>query len=197
MMEKVLLTGFGPFGPHAQNASGDAVRRLDGAAYEGFQVRGLVLPVQFERAVALLEEAIESEQPAAVICCGIHSDSPAEGFRLEVAAKNERHYGLPDVDGHLVHDACVVEGGPAMVFSSLPVGEIKRGIEAAGLPAQLSEDAGRFLCNAIFYWVASRVQPAGFLHVPTGPLPDVARAIEIAVEVTARRLSAQRVEATA
>lgn len=198
MLESILITGFGPFGHHGRNISEEAVKRLDGAELpEGVVLRALALPVQLERATAALEEALEAEQPAAVIACGIHADGPA--FRLELSAKNERHYPIPDADGQQVHGQPVEAGGPPMVFSTLPVAAIKQELEEAGLPVELSDDAGRYLCNAIFYWTARRVSPAGFLHVPAAVdrVDDVVQAVRLAAQVTARRLAAQRVEATA
>jgi len=199
MTEKILLTGFGPFGSVARNISSDAVRRFDGAERAGFEIQTLTLPVQLERAVAALEEVLAADRPAAVIACGIHQDDPPVGFRLELAAKNERHYEIPDDDGQLIQGEPVEADGPPMVFGTLPVGEIKQRLEEQGLRVQLSEDAGRYLCNAVFYWLARRVTPAGFLHVPSEAdgLEDVVRAIDIAVGVTAERLAAQQVEATA
>lgn len=207
MLETILLTGFGPFGDHGRNISEEAVRRLDGVEVPGgFVLKTLGLPVQFERAVTALEEALEAERPVAVLSFGIHEEP---GFRIELSAKNERHYARkladgqvvlrPDVDGNVVQDARVEDGAPAMVFSTLPVAAIKQAFDEAGLAAELSEDAGRYLCNAIFYWVTRRVTPAGFIHVPAAPerLDDVVEAARLAVEVTARRVAAQRVEAEA
>lgn len=197
MLETILVTGFGPFGPHTRNISEEAARRLDGQEREGFAIRALSLPVQMERATALLKEALETEQPAAVICAGIHEEEGVD-FRLELAARNERHYTRPDADGQLVQDAAVEEQGQPMVFSTLPLATIKQALEAAGLKSELCDDAGRYLCNAVFYWVARRVSPAGFVHVPADPsrLEDVVNALDICVQETARRLVAQRVEAT-
>lgn len=196
MLETILLTGFGPFGQLDRNISEEAVRRLEGAEIDGFVLKTLALPVQFERAVAALEEALEAERPAAVLSFGVHAEP---GFRIELSARNERHYTLPDIDGDLVQDARVEDGAPAMVFSSLPVAAIKQAFDDAGLPAELSEDAGRYLCNAIFYWVARRVMPAGFIHVPAAVerLDEVVKAVRLAAQVTAHRLAAQRVEAEA
>lgn len=206
MLETILLTGFGPFGEHGRNISEEAVRRLDGLELEGFALRALSLPVQFERAVAALEEVLEAERPVAALCFGVHGEP---GFRVEVSARNERHYATkladgslelrPDVDGQVVQDASVEDGAPAMVFSTLPVAGIKQALDDAGLAAELSEDAGRYLCNAIFYWVARRVTPAGFVHVPAAvdQLDQVVEAARLAALVTARRLVAQRVHAEA
>lgn len=195
MLETILLTGFGPFGGHGRNISEEAIRRLDGLrTADGFVLKALGLPVQFERAVAALEEALEAERPVAVLSLGIHQEP---GFRIELSARNERHYALPDIDGNVVQDARVEDGTPAMIFSTLPVAAIKQAFDDAGLPAELSEDAGRYLCNAIFYWVSRRVNPAGFIHVPASVdrLDDVIEAARVAAEVTARRVAAQRVEA--
>lgn len=194
-MENILLTGFGPFGSHTENVTDAAVRGLEGQLVGPFTIASRVLPVQFERAVAALEEAFEAERPAAVIACGIHD---GQGYRVEVAAKNERDYAIPDVDGVTVRGEPVEPAAPPMAFATLPVAAIKASLEAEGLEAQLCEDAGRYLCNAVFYWVTRRGVPAGFLHVPAGaPAEEVARALTVAARVTADRLVAQRVEATA
>lgn len=184
MLETILVTGFGPYGDHARNVSEEAVRRLDGTELEGFVLRAVALPAQFEPAVAALEEAIEAERPAAVLSFGT-SEEPL--FRVELCAKNERQ------------DRSIEDGAPAMVFSTLPVAAIKQALDGAGLPVELSEDAGRSLCNAVFYWTVRHVAAAGLVHVPPAPerLDDVAKAVRLAAEVTARRLMAQRVEATA
>lgn len=200
MLETILVTGFGPFGPHSRNISEEAARRLDGQEREGFLIRALALPVQFERAVALLRETLETEQPAAVIASGIHDEEGVD-FRLELAARNERSWVTgPETDSPLAGPRAelppVEEQGPPMVFSTLPVATIKRALEASGLRSELCDDAGRYLCNAVFYWVARRVSPAGFLHVPSSPtrLEDAVTALDLCVQETARRLIAQRVE---
>jgi pyroglutamyl-peptidase len=197
MIERILITGFEPFGEHTTNVSGDALGGLDGASLsaDGFEASTRVLPVQFERARDLLVEALEAHQPAAVIACGIHGE-PGGPFRLEVMAKNERHYPLPDADGALVLDETVVPEGPPQVFSTLPMAPIKLALEASGLQVELSDDAGRYLSNAVFYWLVQQVPVAGFLRVPPDATSqDVQRAAILAAEATATRLVAQRVDA--
>lgn len=195
-METIVLTGFGPFGDHTENNSEHAVHRLDGLEVHGFKVRAVSLPVAFEQAVELLDEALEPE-PAAVLSVGISSED--DGYQLELLARNLRDYRLPDAAGQVVTGQPVEVDGPPQVVATLPVASIKQALTQAGLRAQLSDDAGAYLCNAIFYWVARRVSPAGFLHVPSAPerLDEVTEAVRLAVEVTAERLAAQRVEATA
>lgn len=196
MREQILITGFGPFGDHLRNVSGEAAEAVSGQDLdaEGFALHGRVLPVQFERACELLSAVVEGTAPAAALALGIHSDAGGP-FRLELLAKNERHYSIPDVDGQLVTEASVEDDGPAQKLSTLPVASIKLALERAGFDVELSEDAGRYLCNAVFYWLAQRLPAAGFLHVPPdADLEQVKRAAQIAAEATAARLLAQRVE---
>lgn len=185
MFETILVTGFRPQGDHARDVSEEAVKRLDGTELDGFVLRAVGLPGRFEPAVAALEELIEAERPAAILSFGA-CESP-ELFRVELCAKNERQEGV------------VEEGAPAMVFSTLPVAAIKQAFGEAGLTTELSEDAGRSLPNAVFFWGVRHVASAGFIHVPPAieRLDDVVKAVRLAAEVTARRLIAQRVEATA
>lgn len=195
-MEKLLLTGFGPFGPHPTNVTEEAVRRLDGTELEGFTIVARTLPVQFEQAVAELEAALAEERPSAVLAAGIHGE--ADGYRVELTAKNLRDYELPDVAGEVVKGQPVVTGGPPMAFGQLPVGAIKAALEAEGLETALSEDAGSYLCNAVYFWLCQRDAPAGFLHVPAGAAEtEAAGALRAALGAIAHRLAAQRIEATA
>lgn len=196
MHETILLTGFGPFGTHERNSSGEGAKLLDEEVLEaeGFRLVSATLPVQFEAAVALLEELLAEHRPSAIIASGIHGDAQGP-YQLEILAKNELHYEIPDIQGNLIRNAEVEAGGPPQVVSTLPVAKIQLSLEAAGLATELSEDAGRYLCNAVFYWLARQEAPAGFLHVPPSSTPaDVARALKIAAVVTAGRLVSERVE---
>lgn len=196
MHETILLTGFGPFGDHTRNASGEGASLLNEELLEaeGFRLVSATLPVQLEEAVAQLEELLAEHRPSAVLAAGIHAD-PEGPYRVELLAKNELHYEIPDTAGQLVRDAEVEAGGPPQVVSTLPVAKLQLSLEAAGFATELSEDAGRYLCNAVFYWLARQEAPAGFLHVPPTSSPeDVARALRISAKVTAGRLVEERVE---
>jgi pyroglutamyl-peptidase len=196
MNETILLTGFGPFGDHDRNPSGEGADLLSDQVLEaeGFRLVTATLPVHLESATSILQDLISEHAPSAIIASGIHSD-PEGCYQLELLAKNELQYDIPDNEGDLIQDAQVEPGGPPQVVSTLPLAKIKLALEAAGHVTELSEDAGRYLCNAVFYWLARREAPAGFLHVPPTSAPEeVARALRIAALVTAGRLVAQRVE---
>lgn len=196
MLETILLTGFGPFGDHARNSSGEGAELLheEVLEVEGFRLVSATLPVQLEQATAQLEELIAEHRPSAIVAAGIHADAQGP-YQLELLAKNELHYEIPDIAGNMIRNAEVETAGPPQVVSTLPVAKIQLRLEAAGFATELSEDAGRYLCNAVFYWLARQETPAGFLHVPPTSTPeDVARALRITANVTARRLVEERVE---
>ena len=58
----VLITGFAPFDGADINPSWEAVRLVP-ASVAGQEVRRLMLPVEYDRAAALLKEAIARVQP--------------------------------------------------------------------------------------------------------------------------------------
>ena len=45
----------------------------------------------------------------------------------------------------------IVPDGPAAYFSTLPIKRIVMRLMAAGIPAQVSNSAGTFVCNHVFY----------------------------------------------
>ena len=62
--------------------------------------------------------------------------------------------------------------GPETLESRLPLNAIHKELSAAGLPVEWSDDAGGYLCNAVFTLSLARgaedFHPAmsGFIHVP-------------------------------
>jgi len=96
-----------------------------------------------------------------------------------------------------------VRGGPAAYFSTLPVKAIVAGLRVEAVPAEVSQTAGTFVCNHVFYGLMHTLRlrrgvRGGFIHVPYLPeqaskgemsLPlekmvwAIARATEIALSV--------------
>jgi pyroglutamyl-peptidase len=67
----------------------------------------------------------------------------------------------------------VVPEGPAAYFSTLPVKSALRALQIAGIRAEVSQTAGTYVCNHVFYALmhelAGAVAPrarGGFIHVP-------------------------------
>lgn len=175
-MRNVLLTGFEPFGGETLNPSALAAQELDGADVNGRRVVGVVLPCVFGKSLAILRREIERVKPELVICTRQAGGRAA--ISLERVAINLEDADIPDNAGNQPTDKPVVYGGPEAYPSTLPIEAILAALGQTGLPGEISESAGTFVCNHVFYglmWMLAG-QPAvrgGFIHVPC--LPDQAR----------------------
>lgn len=196
-MTTVLLTGFEPFGGDAVNPSGQAVG-LAAAGWTGPEVLvTAVLPVTFAGAAAELDRLVAEHSPDVVVATGLAGGR--RGVTIERVAVNLLDARIPDNEGAQPIDQPSIAGGPAALFTSLPVKAIVQDAAAAGIPTSLSTTAGTFVCNHVFYraasWAADNGRRAGFIHVPWGtgqapadepelPVADIAQALLVAVRTT-------------
>ncbi|PBI87671.1 Pyrrolidone-carboxylate peptidase [Variovorax boronicumulans] len=171
----VLLTGFEPFEQELLNPSWEAVRSLDGWKCGRATVHARLVPCVFGEALTALDRAMDELQPTLVICIG-QAGGRAE-FTPERIAINVDDARVPDNLGRQPIDAPVVPGAPAAYFSSLPVKAIVRELRAGGVPASVSNSAGTFVCNHLFYGLMHRIAThaaakgarGGFIHIPYLP----------------------------
>ena len=146
---KILLTGFEPFGGEPVNPAWEAVQRV--RAPEGAELLRLQVPTVFARAGDLVCAAMERERPDLVLCVGQAAGRAA--LTPERVAINIMDASIPDNAGAQPREEPVVPGGPAAYFTTLPVKRIAAAIQAAGVPAAVSNSAGTFVCNALLYRV--------------------------------------------
>lgn len=169
----ILLTGFEPFGGDATNPSIVAARQAaDDLRAAGLAATAVELPCVFATAPEALRQALLTHSPEVVICTGLNAGT-AE-LTLERAALNVIDARIPDNAGEQPIDVPVVSGGPAAYFTTLPIKRILARLHAADLPARVSQSAGTFACNQVFYTLMHELEGAGvrggFIHVPaTGP----------------------------
>ena len=194
---KLLLTGFEPFGGQSLNPSWEAVRRLP-EQVDGVRLVKLLTPTSFAGSVAVLRRAVDLERPQAVLCLG--QAGGRGGLTPERVAINVDDARIPDNDGFQPVDCPIVPGGPAAYFATLPVKAMVRAIQAAQVPASLSNTAGTFVCNHLMYsllHLLAGTYPAvrgGFMHVPNMPgqgepclpLEDIVRGLTAAVAAIGR-----------
>jgi pyroglutamyl-peptidase len=175
-MPIVLLTGFEPFAQAAENPSRRAVLALAAAPPPGVDLVTEILPVTYKGAGPALHAALRRHRPDVVIATGL-AGGRAE-ISVERVAINIDDARIADNAGERRVDTPVVPDGPAAYFSTLPIKAVAAAIRAHGVPARVSQTAGTFLCNHIFYLAshaAATEYPrlrAGFLHMPW--LPDQA-----------------------
>jgi len=199
-MKTILLTGFEPFGGESLNPSEEISRQLHGTVIARHQVVGALLPCVFGAAIKELKQLIKLHGPVLVVCLG------QAGGRAEITpervALNVDDARIADNAGQQPVDRPVVKDGPAAYWSTLPIKAIAHALRKRGIPAAISQTAGTFVCNHVFYGLMhelagqTRVR-GGFIHVPflpeqtadrpSLPLGTMLKAVETALEVSVTR----------
>ena len=171
-MPTVLLTGFAPFGGETGNPSWDAVAPLGGKRIGGHRLVVRQLPVEFGASLQVLQAAIREAKPALVLCVG-QAGGRAQ-ISIERIAINIDDARIPDNADACPIDAPIVPDGPAAYFATLPIKAMLVALREAGIPAEVSQTAGTYVCNHVFYGLmhALRGKPrtrGGFIHIPYAP----------------------------
>lgn len=175
-MTKILLTGIEPFDGETINPSWEAARALDGESIDGASVVARQLPCVIGKVNQVLQRAIEELDPTVVICLG--QAGGRSDISIERVAINVVDARIPDNEGRQPVDEPVVSDGPAAYFSTLPIKAIVSALRQHGVPASVSQTAGTYNCNAIFYGLSHYIAECrpglrgGFVHVPY--LPEMA-----------------------
>ncbi len=165
----VLVTGFEPFGGDARNPSWEVCERLPGAI-AGLRVEVCRVACEFRRSIEALAEAIERHRPALVVCLGLAPGRTHLG--VERVAINVDDARIADNAGAQPVDEPIAASGPAAYFATLPVKVMVAAMRAAGVPAEVSNSAGTYVCNHLMYGVlhylaASGTRArAGLIHLP-------------------------------
>ncbi|MFS8972932.1 pyroglutamyl-peptidase I [Cupriavidus necator] len=173
-MRTVLLTGFEPFENEPINPSWEAVRALDGERVGDAVIVARQLPCVFGVAIDAIGELVGALQPALVIAVG-QAGGRAE-MSVERVAINVDDARIADNAGEQPIDAAIVDDGPAAYFSTLPIKAMVRDMRGAGVPASVSQTAGTFVCNHVFYGLMHQLARqkdadvrGGFIHIPYLP----------------------------
>lgn len=168
-----LVTGFDPFGGETSNPSLEIARALDGETVAGHRIAGAMLPTEFARSLPALDALLRKHRPALVIALG--QAGGRDGISLERVAINLIDARIPDNAGEQPVDVRIVENAANAYFSTLPVKTMLNALRKAQIPASLSQTAGSFVCNQVFYGLMHRLSRArrpvrgGFIHVPYLP----------------------------
>lgn len=208
-MRNILVTGFEPFGGEEVNPSQEIARQLNGHVFAGRRVYGRILPCVFGAANDELRRLLNEFRPEIVICTG------QAGGRAEITpervAINVDDARIPDNAGAQPVDRPIVARGPAAYWSTLPIKAIVAALRTHRVPAAVSQTAGTFVCNHVFYGLMHALRTrrgvrGGFIHVPllpeqakkgqpSLPLRTMVEAIALAASVAATvRHDARRAE---
>jgi len=191
----ILITGFDAFGGAELNPSWLAVKALQGRQILGHKVVAARLPTVYGESLRSLNQLLRLHRPALVVCVGQAGGRAA--ISLERVAINVDDAPIADNAGAQPVDLSVVPGAPAAYFSTLPIKAMLVALQREGLPAEVSQTAGTFVCNHVFFGLMHtlanhrllRRTIGGFVHVPwlpeqgapNMPLEDVVRGLRVAL----------------
>ncbi len=166
-MPTVLVSGFGPFPPHADNPSWDALVEAAPQLPPQWRMDRIRLDVAWQRAPETLLARFDADVRV-VIAIGLADES---ALRVERFAVNASNALLTDIDGTRFEDDAIIASGPAAYATGLPRRRLVDALTGAEYPTTESHFAGGYLCNHTFYRLMHAVADrpdiiAGFVHVP-------------------------------
>jgi pyroglutamyl-peptidase len=169
---RIAVAGFGPFPGVPKNPSGEIVRAI--AKMQRFRAANIaldtaVLTTAYGAAELALGKLIE-KKPDAIVLFGVAGG--ARHIRVETIARNCTSMLHPDHARFTPRNGKLSQDGAALLRVRGSAMRMRSAIRAAGTKAELSIDAGSYLCNAVFYRALSATdghEPAPltyFIHVP-------------------------------
>lgn len=169
-----LLTGFEPYAGRGLNPAAEIVKQLSGTEIGSYEIVGRVLPVAYQGLAQAVRQLLAEVDPAFVINLGLAPGTPT--IRIERVAVNVADFEIPDNAGETCLDQAIVENGSQALFSSLPIRAIEQRLLEQGIPVNVSDTAGTYLCNATMYCFLHTLAeldkqsvPSGFVHLPYLP----------------------------
>lgn len=166
---KILVTGFDPFGGEKVNPAIEAVKKLPDTI-DGAEIIKLEIPTVVHKSLAKIDAAIAEHDPDIILSVGQAGGRP--DITVERVGINCDDCRIPDNEGNQPVDEPVYKDGPAAYFSLLPIKAMVADIQAAGIPASVSDTAGTFICNHVLYgvrYICEHKYPgkkSGFIHIP-------------------------------
>lgn len=174
-----LVTGFGPFHGIQRNPTEQLIGVLD-KVMEGAMPQNATISASqvVEVSTVGVAEALSSLAPRTPPsekhhCVWLHYgvSGEAKSIHLEKQAFNEATFRCPDERGLVLQNSCILSDEQPVMKTTLDVPLLVKQLSAKGHKVAESEDAGRFLCNWIYFQslcrgAGSATSHALFVHVP-------------------------------
>lgn len=173
MVKTVLLTGFEPFGGEEINPAWEVAKQLDGQVIGDYKIISKQVPTVFHKSLQVLQSYMKEIEPELVVCIGQAGGRP--DITVERVAINVDDARIADNEGNQPVDVPIVEGGPVAYWSTLPMKATVKKLREEGIPASVSQTAGTFVCNHLFYGLMHMLAKeenearGGFIHIPFLP----------------------------
>ena len=170
-VQTILVTGFSPFPGAPVNPTQHLMQSLpDRMGLPPHRIRFSfhVLPTTWAGRLEVTEKLRRDTRPAAIVHFGV--DGTRSEINIETRAVNQTDQVRPDAAGQLPSHPELAPGSEPARMSTLAAEPLCAAARSAGAPAQLSVDAGSYLCNATLWDSIGSGIPSIFVHVPA--LPD-------------------------
>jgi pyroglutamyl-peptidase len=166
----VALAGFGPFPGAPVNPSGVLAKALVRSRRPALTRLHRTATV-FATSYAAVDRGLPklfAEKPDIVLVFGLAGRR--RHVCIETRARNAVSVLFPDASRHRPPLSVIRPGGPQALTGPAPFAQLVGAVRLRKVPVRLSRDAGRYVCNYI-YWRALERAPKGrplvqFVHIP-------------------------------
>ena len=171
---RALLIGFGPFPGAPFNPSAVLVKALARRRRPALAETVCTTHV-FATTYAAVDHDLPrlfAQKPDIILMFGLAGRR--RHLCIETQARNAVTVLFPDASGHRPQRGVIVPGGEAVLRGAAPFADLLGAMRGRRIPARLSWDAGRYLCNYA-YWRALERARGGrplvqFVHIPPASL---------------------------
>jgi len=177
-----LITGFDAFGGSDSNPSQVIVEGLPKSiklrkSKVTLDLHSLVLPSCGDNSWRILRRALDAvpvQHPLCVVLTGVAAHRAS--ITIERFALNIRDYRIKDNCGEQWHGDRISDNAPEAFRTDVDVDFLTERLRKKGLPTEISNHCGTFVCNEIYYRLllacqqADRKHKSVFVHVPSPTL---------------------------
>ncbi len=195
MSDKILVTGFEPFGNQKINPSQILVEYLQLDPKIRSRCDFLLLPVDYDQAAQILTEKLQSEKWKGWI--GFGQAGGRDKISLERVALNWKEKDFNQVSGPSMVAAPLVTDASSAFINPMNLAKILAELRKNQIPSEISFSAGTYICNCVYYFANKTFQDLNskafslFVHVPylpeqsqsapTMPLEKILKAAELII----------------
>lgn len=167
---RVLLTAFGPFPGAPVNPSAKLVQilaRRRRPALANIDLSTHVFATSYQSINSDLPKLL-AQKPDIVLMFGLAGRT--RHMRIETRARNAVSVLFPDASRYRPRREVIVPGGPRSFGGAAPFVRLLHAAREGAIPARLSCDAGRYLCNYLYWRGLERAHNSRpliqFIHIP-------------------------------
>jgi pyroglutamyl-peptidase len=167
---RVLITGFGPFPGAPFNPSATLAKALARRRRPAFAALDRTVHL-FETAYGSVDRELPkllAQKPDIVLMFGVAGRR--RQLCVETRARNALSVLFPDANGYHPQQSAINRGRPPALKGNAPFERLLGAARTRTRASQLSRDAGRYLCNYLYWRALEPLRQDGplvqFIHIP-------------------------------